>query len=208
MRRMFFSMACVFGVCVWRVCMACVYVVCVCRVVYGLKNSLNFYSPFILQQQVFFKTPVNLKDEKVNVWLTNVEKEMKVSLARLLEESINTIDAFRNKPFQLQQYMHWLDSFQAQIVVLSTQVSWSQSVQAALEQIEKSGAGDKPLKEVLTNIEATLSALADTVLLYQPVIRRKKLEQMITELVHQRDVTREVGWACMHTCICETSRGC
>ena len=55
------------------------------------------------------------------------------------------------------------------------------------------GGGNDPLKNVLKNIEVTLSALADTVLLFQPVIRRKKLEQMITELVHQRDVTREVG---------------
>lgn len=54
------------------------------------------------------------------------------------------------------------------------------------------GGDDSPLRAVLKNTELTLSALADTVLLYQPVVRRKKLEQMITELVHQRDVTREV----------------
>lgn len=71
------------------------------------------------------------------------------------------------------------------------QVSWSHSVHAALETMEK-GGDDSPLRAVLKNTELTLSALADTVLLYQPVVRRKKLEQMITELVHQRDVTREV----------------
>ncbi len=147
--------------------------------------------------QVPFKTPVNLKDEKINVWLTNVEKEMKVTLARLLEESIIVIDEFRTKGFVLEPYLKWLDSYQAQIVVLSTQVSWSHNVHGALETMEK-GGGNAPLQAVVRNIEVTLAALADTVLLYQPVIRRKKLEQMITELVHQRDVTRQVRFIHMH----------
>ena len=40
------------------------------------------------------------------------------------------------------------------------------------------------------NVQKVLNVLADSVLLEQPQLRRKKLEHMITELVHQRDVTR------------------
>ena len=47
---------------------------------------------------------------------------MKVSLARLLEESCNQVEEFRAKGFVLESYLKWLDTFQAQIVVLSTQV--------------------------------------------------------------------------------------
>ncbi|KAK3093975.1 hypothetical protein FSP39_022394 [Pinctada imbricata] len=39
-------------------------------------------------------------------------------------------------------------------------------------------------------VESTLTVLADSVLYDQPPVRRRKLEHLITELVHQRDVTR------------------
>ena len=41
-------------------------------------------------------------------------------------------------------------------------------------------------------VEETLNILADGVLLDQVPVKRKKMEQLITELVHQRDVTREL----------------
>ena len=46
------------------------------------------------------------------------------------------------------------------------------------------------LTEVLNQVEDTLNVLADSVLHEQPAVRRKKLEHLITELVHQRDTTR------------------
>ena len=41
-------------------------------------------------------------------------------------------------------------------------------------------------------VEETLTILADSVLQDQLPVKRKKMEQLITELVHQRDVTREL----------------
>ena len=52
------------------------------------------------------------------------------------------------------------------------------------------GVDLSPLEQVSGNVEKILNVLADSVLLEQPQLRRKKLEHMITELVHQRDVTR------------------
>ena len=46
------------------------------------------------------------------------------------------------------------------------------------------------LIKVLEEVKATLNVLADSVLHEQPAVRRKKLEHLITELVHQRDTTR------------------
>lgn len=45
---------------------------------------------------------------------------------------------------------------------------------------------------VILQVEETLNILADGVLLDQVPVKRKKMEQLITELVHQRDVTREL----------------
>lgn len=140
---------------------------------------------------VHFKTPVNLKDEKINVWLTNVEKEMRVSLAKHLADATVRVEKFRVEGFELEPYLEWMDQYQAQLVVLSAQVSWSSAVEVALNEMEK-GGDQASMQKVVESIESVLAALADTVLKHQEPIRRKKLEHLIIELVHQRDVTRKV----------------
>jgi dynein heavy chain 1 len=142
-------------------------------------------------EDVVFKTPVKIKGEKINVWLTNIESEMRVTLAKLLAEAVKNLAGFAlggpGAKFPLEAYLAWLDQFQAQLVVVAVQIAWTTAVDAALQQ-----GGAVALQNVLAQVEGTLNALADTVLLYQPPIRRKKLEHLITEMVHQRDVTREL----------------
>lgn len=63
-------------------------------------------------------------------------------------------------------------------MVLSTQIAWSENIESALTTI--SGGGDmKPMQGVLSNVEATLNVLADTVLMEQPPLRRRKLEHLV-----------------------------
>lgn len=67
------------------------------------------------------------------------------------------------------------------------QVTWSERVAEQL----KAKKGDA-LKAVESTAEAMLALLAETVLTPQQPVRRRKLEHLITELVHQRDVTRRL----------------
>lgn len=70
---------------------------------------------------------------------------------------------------------------QAQLVVLSTQIAWSENIESALTTI--SGGGDMTLMQaVLSNVEATLNVLADTVLMEQPPLRRRKLEHLVRRI--------------------------
>lgn len=63
-------------------------------------------------------------------------------------------------------------------MVLSTQIAWSENIESALTTI--SGGGDmSPIHGVLSNVEATLNVLADTVLMEQPPLRRRKLEHLV-----------------------------
>ena len=71
--------------------------------------------------------------------------------------------------------------------MLSTQVSWSERIDTALDAANSEAA----LTAILNTCKTTLDRLADTVLLYQPPVRRKKLEHLITEIVHQRDTTQQ-----------------
>ncbi|XP_037097970.1 cytoplasmic dynein 1 heavy chain 1 isoform X1 [Syngnathus acus] len=142
-------------------------------------------------EEIVYKTPVSITEHpKINEWLTLVEKEMRVTLAKLLAESVTEVTGFnKGSAVDLNQYITWIDRYQAQLVVLSTQIAWSENIESALTTV--SGGGDmSPMQGVLSNVEATLNVLADTVLMEQPPLRRRKLEHLITELVHQRDVTR------------------
>ena len=144
-------------------------------------------------EEVKFYSPVSIKDNpKINEWLTLVEREMRISLGKILSEAVAGIAAFKHgTKINKQDYMHWLDLYQAQIIILAFQISWSESIETALNQIQtKQDNNMQPLNEVLQNVASTLNILADSVLEEQPALRRKKLEHLITEFVHKRDYTR------------------
>eukprot|EP00051_Salpingoeca_urceolata_P022687 m.374324 g.374324 ORF g.374324 m.374324 type:complete len:4620 (-) comp20005_c1_seq6:68-13927(-) len=140
---------------------------------------------------VDYKTDVKVAGRKINEWLQGVENEMRSSMAALLAEATIAVGRFREQGFVLEPYLEWLDKFQGQLVVLAAQVSWSQVVESAL----KTSTATASLEGVKDGVIKTLTALADLVLGYHPIVRRKKLEQMITELVHQRDVTAQLAAA-------------
>ena len=118
---------------------------------------------------------------------------MRVTLAQLLQASVTFIDDMRQSGFNVDNYLKWVDQYQAQIVTLGSQIAWSQNVELALTALESAtDSSMAPLEKVLQSVETTLASLADLVLFHQPAIRRHKLEHLITELVHQRDVTRHV----------------
>ena len=69
-------------------------------------------------------------------------------------------------------------------MVLASQISWSEGVDAALHAIANTGKNDMtPLNNVLDTVQSTLNVLADSVLLEQPPVRRKKLEHLVSTKV-------------------------
>lgn len=152
-------------------------------------------------EKVNFKTPVSIAaNPKINDWLTLVEKEIRVTLATLLSQSVQESNLFRSAGaggINQEQYLKWVDQYQAQLVVLSSQISWSEAVENALKTLEASpqlidNVEQNPLQAALRNVENTLKILADSVLQDQLAIRRRKLEHLIIEHVHQRDVLRDL----------------
>ena len=69
---------------------------------------------------------------------------------------------------------------QAQLVVLSTQIAWSENIEAALTTVA-AGGDMSPMYSVQKYVEATLNVLADTVLMEQPPLRRRKLEHLVRD---------------------------
>ena len=129
-------------------------------------------------EEVHFKNAISLiQHPKINDWLTLLEKEIRFTLATLLNNSVQASHQFRQNQLDTQTYLEWTRTYQVQIVVLSAQISWSECVEVALKAIEANPAlitseDTNPLQTVLTNVENTLKMLADSVLHDQPSIQR------------------------------------
>lgn len=137
-----------------------------------------------------FATPIDIaKGMSVNEWLKRLESEMKVTLADLLEQAVEEDNSSANKDGGEkgeEAFVTWATRFPAQVMILAAQINWSHGVDEALNK------NPKNLAEVLEIIKWKLQVMAKTVLEELPPDSRKKFEQLITELVRQRDVVRSL----------------
>uniref|UniRef100_A0A915BJF8 Dynein heavy chain, cytoplasmic n=6 Tax=Parascaris univalens TaxID=6257 RepID=A0A915BJF8_PARUN len=135
-------------------------------------------------ERVQLVKPVNIKENpRINEWLRLVETEMQSTLAHLVTEALASFSKMDISSMEPQQYMDWLDQYPAQVVDLTANIWWC-------GQVEKRLAEGKVVDDVASTVDATLALLADSVLREQPPIRRKKIEALITEFVHKRDICR------------------
>ncbi|KAH9046427.1 dynein heavy chain protein 1 [Lactarius hengduanensis] len=137
-------------------------------------------------EEVAFKEPILLKDyPKINDWLARIEYSMRLSLAQLLCDAVDELQTFygTGATLPVDQFIAWVEKFPAQLVTLAVQVAWTASIETAFE-------SSHGLSGPLDIIKQSLDLLADVVLTELSPVTRKKCEHLITELVHQRDVTR------------------
>jgi dynein heavy chain 1 len=140
-----------------------------------------------------FKKNVVIKDySSIDRWLDALEQEMKKTLAGLLQDAVKELEEAKANQKTHSDYcnafLQWIDKYPAQLVTLGSQIIWSQTAEKALTTSDaKTG-----LKDLLELTESTLGVLAEQILQDLNAIKRKKLEHLITELVHQRDVTRQL----------------
>ncbi|KAH0590223.1 hypothetical protein H2248_000395 [Termitomyces sp. 'cryptogamus'] len=139
-------------------------------------------------EEVRFSEPILLKDyPKINDWLAKLESMMRLSLSDLLFQAVTKLQVFYGTGLKLtmDELMPWMETFPAQLVTLAVQVAWTASVESCLE------AGQLP-EGPLDTVHQALDLLADIVLQELNPVTRRKCEHLITELVHQRDVIREL----------------
>ena len=139
-------------------------------------------------EEVVFREPILLKDfPKINDWLAKIESSMRVSLAQLLCDAVDELQTFygNGATLPMDRFIEWVEKFPAQLVTLAIQVAWTASIEASFE-------GTNSLEGPLDTIRQSLDLLADVVLTELSSVTRRKCEHLITELVHQRDVTRQL----------------
>lgn len=139
-------------------------------------------------EEVPLARPILLKDyPKINDWLARLEVEMKHSLGQHLLNAHTALTELLQDTNQLSTstFLEWAAQFPAQLVVLAVQIRFTFLIEASLaEQRAPQAALDLTLH--------CLDILADAVLQNLHAIERKKVEHIITELVHQRDIIRHL----------------
>jgi dynein heavy chain 1 len=140
-------------------------------------------------ETVMFMNPINVKEHgTIDSWLKALENEMKNTLASLLQTALETLDKIKTEAND-ETLLAWLDQYPAQLVILGMQILWSQTTDQSLAQGANAA---KALEAQLVQNDRTVRTLADQILANLHPIRRKKVEHLITELVHQRDVVRRL----------------
>ncbi|KAJ1517337.1 hypothetical protein HMI55_000021, partial [Coelomomyces lativittatus] len=140
------------------------------------------------------KTPVEIRERRLNEWLLSLEKEMRDSLLYILGESIRDFtdlipllkQVHTSTSSPLSSLLQWMDRYPSQIVILTVQIGWTTSVDTSLE-------SKQIPTDPLHTVECILDLLAEATSSAQssPVLH-KKCENLITELVHQKDVLRHL----------------
>ena len=127
----------------------------------------------------------------VKAWLASIETNMKESLASLLSSATASqppITSSLTSSDQKQDFVKWASSYPAQIMILASLIQWSMGIDSILSGTAK----EVTLRGYQSTLDSKLGLMATTVLSKLDPQTRKKYEQLITELVHQRDVTREL----------------
>eukprot|EP00727_Mastigamoeba_balamuthi_P010917 m51a1_g6448 putative cytoplasmic dynein 1 heavy chain 1 (4576) ;mRNA; r:416422-430644 len=119
-------------------------------------------------------------------WLAKVEVSVRETLATLLIAACDARAAIAVGDDDA--LCKWATETPAQLGALATQVQWCADVERALS----ASAPARALEEIVQRIDATLSKLADSVLTDLAPLQRKKYEQLMATLVHQRGVVRSL----------------
>ena len=106
---------------------------------------------------VDFKKPVNItEDPKINVWLTKVDNEMRLSLATFLEEVMTSITKTEEDSQNLNEgLLKIIERNPAQVVLLGLQTLWSKKVEDAL--IEGGGERLAAVEQYVMNFLTVLA---------------------------------------------------
>jgi dynein heavy chain 1, cytosolic len=119
----------------------------------------------------------------VKEWLKRLEDQMRGTLAHLLQVAVEDRGA---------DFARWVESFPTQVISLAVQIWWSAGIDSSLGAGPLASPRRSTLDGNIADLSSKLLVSVQRVLSDVTPQVRKKFEQLITEFVHQRDVTREL----------------
>jgi len=127
-------------------------------------------------------------------WLRQLEIEMYTTLGEILDRTVKETASWSRHITESTESgspsfsgLDWIKKCPAQIMMLSTLICWSADVEQSLGQPES-----RPrLNAVLHSINRSLESLSNHITLDLSIEARKKVEQLISEFVYERDILQE-----------------
>ncbi|CRG93244.1 dynein heavy chain, putative [Plasmodium gallinaceum] len=146
-------------------------------------------------EEVYFKEPINISAFKtLKEWLITLESYMKITLQNYLDQAVKEIfemDMLECTKTGNDKILEWSKKYPNQIVLLCLQILWTSNIE---NEIHNSSLDNNNQDQLFSNSEKIcinlLEFLAVNVVKQRDHRTRQKIVQMITELVHQRDVIR------------------
>ena len=154
----------------------------------NLNNHIELFELFNLDGEKIYKTKL------LERWLTELEKEMKSTLAKLL------IECYKDLKLENNQREEWCCKWQEQSILTISQLDWTQKVSFALSEITKinndnleqkmtSNSDENPIKKLYTKEKENLLKLIKK-MKHSNISKnlRKTLVSLIIQDVHANDV--------------------
>lgn len=130
-------------------------------------------------------TPVSLiKFPRLHEWLKKLEVEVKFTLSSLTELALSKIRRLISVKEGDEELTLFIDEFPNQIINLAVQILFTETTGASILKGELSGA--------LQQVERLLGLSIKRITNKLTILQRKKGENLIIELLHQRDVLIEL----------------
>lgn len=126
--------------------------------------------------------PVETKEIQVSEWLHQLDLCVKQSLAESIPGALDSFTVIGSTSSELRQ---WIESHSCQALLLASQIQWTDRIENALS---TEGISSR-FKNVKSEVERLLLNLSDIILADLPALLRKKVESLITEVLHQKGVT-------------------
>eukprot|EP00928_Gymnodinium_smaydae_P025254 TRINITY_DN20180_c0_g1_i4.p1 TRINITY_DN20180_c0_g1~~TRINITY_DN20180_c0_g1_i4.p1 ORF type:complete len:4280 (-),score=1133.62 TRINITY_DN20180_c0_g1_i4:296-13135(-) len=139
-------------------------------------------------EQVSFVKEVKISDDpSINGWLSKTELNMQQSLGDHLNNCMTELECVFKEDGGIgeENFIPWVDKFPCQVVLMAVLVDWCDKVEKALAK-----DGSKGLESIVPRCISLLQFAASQVITDIKKDVRQKIAQMITEVVHHRDVSR------------------
>ncbi|XP_049850938.1 dynein heavy chain, cytoplasmic-like [Schistocerca gregaria] len=148
---------------------------------------------------VVYRNPVSVfprRDDTMETWLNALSLEIKSSLAQQLLDAARGVRAWMyvtdtsGDTNATAECVKWASSYATQIVLLCVQLRWTELTERALEGAE---CERWSLEVQLEKSEEVIYGLASAIPCQIDSVQRRKLEQLMAELVRQLSVTRRLS---------------
>jgi dynein heavy chain 1, cytosolic len=135
---------------------------------------------------------------RIHEWMGAMELALRETLGSVLVTALKEAERSSTMSGALAMlYLpEWLDTLPTQVMLLAVQALWTWHMEQALESPDGHADGankaQKRVTQVLEAVRRSLESLAASGVSAVSTLSRKRIEQLITMLVHMRDCTRQL----------------